>query len=92
MGGPLSSLVADVFLAHMEGQILSDTVVSQNILFYTRYVDDILCIWKESDDDINFVLSKMNSFHPSMNVVMEIGADQVLNFLDLTLPLSTHNS
>ena len=87
MGGPLSSLVADAFLSHMEDQLLRDPAISQNIVFYKRYVDDILCIWNGSDEQLNLTLAKLNSFHPAMKFVMEIG-DQVINFLDLTLRLS----
>ena len=46
MGAPLSALVANVYMDHMEKQILGSSHLSvQCMLFYKRYVDDILCVW-----------------------------------------------
>ena len=39
MGGSLSTLLADVFMSHMEYTILEDPSAAQSILHYGRYVD-----------------------------------------------------
>ena len=51
MGAPLSMLVADIFMDHLKSSILTsqDSSIS-NILFYARYVDDVICVWNGSDN------------------------------------------
>ena len=87
MGAPLSALMAEVFMDHLEDQILSSNDPSvQNILFYKRYVDDILCVWNGDDDQLWHILDLFNDFHHSMEFTLEIGGTNI-NFLDLSLRL-----
>jgi hypothetical protein len=45
MGSPTSSTIAEIFLQHMEQYVyITQFLASRNIIFYTRYVDDILII------------------------------------------------
>lgn len=41
MGGPLSSLIAGVYMNEMERQILSSFPHTNNVLFWPRFVDDM---------------------------------------------------
>ena len=45
MGGPMSSLIAEVFMDRLECWVLNRYQNSGNILLWYRYVDDILCLW-----------------------------------------------
>lgn len=49
MGNPLSPLVADVYMDDLEQQ-LSANFPEPNILFWKRYVDDVLCVWDGPPD------------------------------------------
>jgi hypothetical protein len=44
MVSPISGLIAEIFLQHQENNILKNSLDSNNIRFYNRYVDDILII------------------------------------------------
>jgi hypothetical protein len=44
MGSPISGIVAEIFLQHLENSHLNQILEAKNIIFYTRYVDDILII------------------------------------------------
>ncbi|GFG33464.1 hypothetical protein Cfor_03532 [Coptotermes formosanus] len=48
MGSPLSGLVAELFLQYFELHIVKHSLETKSIIFYTRYVDDILIIYNES--------------------------------------------
>jgi len=42
---PISSTVAEIFLQHIENTHLKQLLDTKNIVFYTRYVDDILLVY-----------------------------------------------
>ena len=45
MGSPISGLIAEVFLQHLEDTHIRHIMERQHITLYTRYVDDILIIY-----------------------------------------------
>ena len=79
MSGPLSSLVADIFMDDMENQILTSGNVIGNILYY-----DIFCVWNGIDDLLQCFLQRFNRSHPSTTFTLKVGHN-TLNFSDLTM-------
>ena len=47
MGSPISGLVAEIFLQIYEHVIVKYMLENKNIVFYNRYVDDILIIFDD---------------------------------------------
>ena len=45
MGSPISGTMAEIFLQHIENTHIKHLLDTKNILYYTRYVDDILIIY-----------------------------------------------
>ena len=45
MGSPLSNTIAEIFLQHLEQIYLKQLLDANTIIFYTRYVDDILTVY-----------------------------------------------
>jgi len=45
MGSPISGTMAGIFLQHIEKKHIKQLLDSKNIIFYTRYVDDIFIIY-----------------------------------------------
>lgn len=76
----------DRLISHIKDKILSDDTFSQNILYYGRFVHNILYVWNGSDDIFHRLLHKMNNFHQNMKFTTEISGN-LLNFLDLSLRL-----
>ena len=58
MGGPLSVIMADIFMVKME----NDIVKPMNPLFYKRYLDDI--IYRRKIENEDRFLKSLNSYHP----------------------------
>jgi len=45
MGSPISGIMAEIFLQHIENTQLKQIIDTNTIILYTRYVDDILIIY-----------------------------------------------
>ena len=65
MGGPLSVVLANIFLTKMEKEIIAP----QNPIFYKRYVDDIYVRRKKDIEDDLF--QEMNNFHQNIKFTIE---------------------
>lgn len=86
MGSPLSPLLADIFMNHLESKILSDVKSTKHILFWYRYVDDIIVAFQGTDRQLDIFLNFINDIHPNIKFTVEIeNQDKALNFLDLTI-------
>jgi hypothetical protein len=46
MGSPLSPLLADIFMSHLEEKILHSDLAKKHVKFWYRYVDDVLAFFK----------------------------------------------
>lgn len=90
MGGPLSALVADVFMCHMEDLIFSSPP-SSPVSYWARYVDDIFGVWSGTEADFNSFFLLLNSLHPSIKFSLEKKGDS-LSFLDLLIRLTSSSS
>ena len=98
MGSPLAPILADIFLNHiLENKILksnrspSNVVFSDStgssiyqLVFFTRYVDDILAAFKDHSHVLPF-LNFLNSLHPSMNFTVEEEINNSIPFLDILI-------
>ena len=91
MGGPLSSLVADLFMDAQEQLFLNFDPLSSQVRYWARYMDDVLCVWHGSLPDLHTCLNHLNAIHPSLLFTMEVGGSK-LNYLDLTISLEEHNN
>jgi len=86
IGGPLSSLIADVLMDRSERWILRFSQYSRHALLCYRYVDDVFCVWTGSDVELNLFLRDLNRFHENISFTLELGGT-TLNYLDLTIQL-----
>ena len=89
MGSPLSGLLANIYVEHIEDKILN-LPEAKNVIMWKRYVDDILIIWTGT-------LQELKNFHDSINTIdhkikftIETEENNKINFLDLTLNKSNN--
>lgn len=81
MGGPLSATVANLVLEELEESSLKKC--NFPVLFYKRYVDDIITavpLGREED-----IKNAFDSFHEKIKFTTEKEIDGKINFLDITL-------
>lgn len=81
MDSPLSLILANVVLQDLEIQALS--ILSFKTPLYGRYVVDIAMM--ALADQFGTMLATFNSVHPRLQFTLEIGPNNRLNFLDLTI-------
>lgn len=87
MGSPLAPLLSEIFMSIFEEKVFnSQCMLLQYIVYWHRYVDDVLCLWTGSPDLLDEFLIFLNSLYPSIRFTLEVGG-QSINFLDLTISL-----
>ena len=89
MGSPLGPTLANFFsVAHLENQFMAQQDVFMPV-HYSRYVDDILCVFN-SFEYVKMFLIFLNNMHSNLEFSCEIGT-QKLAFLDTQISLSSNN-
>ena len=62
IGSPFGSTVAEVFHRHFENCIFdSNSPFIEHTVYVYRYVDDVLCLWKDPTADLVVFLKLLNS-------------------------------
>ncbi|XP_071578466.1 uncharacterized protein [Temnothorax nylanderi] len=86
MGSPLSPMAADIVLQDLETIALC--TLKYIPPFYKRYIDDITLAAPSTL--LQHTLDIFNSFHPRLKFTIEIGEDDKLNFLEITMMLNNN--
>jgi hypothetical protein len=81
----MSSIIAEIFLQHLEEQYIKQLLDSGNIIFYTRYVDDILIIYDSSKIQRKLNETHINKIHNSIRLNPTQEQNGNINFLDLNM-------
>ena len=84
MGSIISGTMAEIFLQYIENRHLKQLLDSKNIIFYTRYVDDIFIIYitRTTADSIHHYI---NSIHNCLQLNPTHENNTQINFLDLCI-------
>ncbi|XP_045460449.1 uncharacterized protein LOC123670910 [Harmonia axyridis] len=80
MGTPISSVIAQSVMEHIEQKIMSKY---NNKAFFRRYVDDCLLI--TTPTSMQHILQDFNGAHTLLQFTIEEEKDRTLDFLDMTL-------
>ena len=84
MGSPLESLLANVFMSHVE-KLLFNSELKQKVNFWVRYVDDIFVIFAKVNPNINSILAFLNNIHRNIKFTVEHETNHCLHFLDIDI-------
>jgi len=87
MGSPISSTIAEIFLQHIENIHLKQMPDTKNILFYTRYVDDILLKYIIMETFHKYI----NQLHPNLQLNPTHKSNNSISFFDLLIIRSPTN-
>ncbi|KAK5647843.1 hypothetical protein RI129_002735 [Pyrocoelia pectoralis] len=86
MGSNLSPLLAEVFMNNLELHSISTLKFYKDyVIFWGRYVDDIICLHTANDNEVIDFLQEINLLHPKINFTMEKESNAKLPFLDVLL-------
>jgi len=54
MGSPLGSTLAEIFMSLLETTLFnSHPTLTEHIVYWYRYIDDVLCLWNGSAEALN---------------------------------------
>jgi hypothetical protein len=79
IGNPLSPILAELFMGKLENKMKKEKWFPRVFL---RFVDDVIAIVNEEDDEI---LSELNKQHPAIQFTEETEVEGKISFLDLWL-------
>jgi hypothetical protein len=84
MGYPICGIIAEIFLQHFEDNSIKHLLDTKNILFYARYVDDILIVYdtRIAPHTIN---TYANNTHSNIKLISTYEQQRSIDFLDLTI-------
>ena len=80
MGSRLSCLLADIYLNYRLNYIFENEIEMNNIIYTSRYVDDIICVCDKSK--VDNIFKKLNRIHPDIKFTIEHMTNNNLRFLD----------
>ena len=78
MGSPLRTILANLFLAHLENQFMTQQDIFMPVL-YSRYVDYIFCVYN-CLEYANMFFNFLNNLHPNLKFNYEIGQHKLASF------------
>ncbi|XP_046382357.1 uncharacterized protein LOC124153305 [Ischnura elegans] len=81
MGSPLSPVIANFFMEHLEEKALNSAPLRPKVFF--RYVDDTFLIWPHGRESLDAFLNHMNGQHPNISFTMKVEENRRLPFLDI---------
>ena len=81
MGSQLYQVLPRIFLAQLENDLIH--TLSEHLPCWKRYIDDTICFIK--NDSIDYVISVLNSFYPSIQFTYETENNNSISFLDIKL-------
>ena len=84
MGGSLSPVLANIFMAYHEEKWLEQCPIQFKPIFYRRYVDDTFLLFKNINH-IPLFEQYMNSKHPNITFTSEIESDNRLPFIGVNV-------
>ncbi len=91
MGSSISPFLAEIFLNNLEISKISKNIFFKNkVLFWTRFVDDCLCIFNGAEQDLIAFLNFLNSIHQNITFTFESEVNGKLPFLDLLLEIKNN--
>lgn len=87
MGSPLSPFLAEVFISWLERTLISTNTLFNHIVYWYRYVDDIICLFKGNNSDFDDFLNFLNSLHNNIKFTFESSHNNKIPFLDLNISI-----
>jgi len=92
MGSPLSGIIAEIFLQHLEDSHIKPLLDSKCITFYSQHVDNIIVIYDatHTNPETIILLQHANSICSNVQLSSTLEANNQISFLDLLIIRKSH--
>jgi hypothetical protein len=91
MGSPLSSTATELYLQYFEELVIKHWLDTNDIIYYRRYVNDILIIFDQNKTDVTTTTNRMNSFQQNLKFTSTLEEHNSTNYLDLSIHKGPNN-
>ena len=81
MGSPLAPVLANVFMGFHKSNWYNECNLNKT-KFYLRYIDDMLVVFENEQDSLNFSIF-LNYRHPNIKFTVEKQINHSIAFLDV---------
>ena len=85
MGSPISGVIAEISLQHLEKIYIKHWLQSEELLFYNRYVDDVIIIYDSRKTETSRIETKLNSINRKLSFNGTEAENEQINYLDLII-------
>lgn len=87
IGSPLGSLLGEVFMRKLEEDLFDSRRLYRNfIVYWWRYVDDVLLLWNGPSTLLDHLHDFLNEQYPSIKFTIE-KSNKRINFLDISISI-----
>jgi hypothetical protein len=84
MGSPISITIAEIYLQYLENIYIKHWLDGKEILFYKRYVDDILIAYDQEKIDEK-ISQRINGTENNLKFKMTTEVNNTINYLDILI-------
>jgi retron-type reverse transcriptase len=91
MGSPISGTLVEIYLQLIEELYIKHWIESQKIVYYKRYVDDILIIFDQHITNETTITSVINNINEQLDFKATREINKSINYLDLTINRNINN-
>jgi hypothetical protein len=85
MGSPLSSTATKSYLQYLEELLIKHWLESKHIIFYRRYVDDMIITHDQQKNTIEHINETLNQLNSHLTFTYTLEMDDTIAYLDLTI-------
>ncbi|XP_023212325.1 uncharacterized protein LOC111615160 [Centruroides sculpturatus] len=85
MVSPLSAVLAELIMREIERRIFNSPLVISYPSLYLRYVNDILIIWENTEEEFIKFVQQLSSIYPTISFTWEKEQEESITFLDLCI-------
>jgi len=85
MDSLISGLIAEIFLQSLERTHIKPLLDTKRIIFYTRYIDDILIIYDTAQTNLDTITHYANTINSNLKLCPTPEQNNRVSFIDLTI-------
>jgi hypothetical protein len=91
MGSPISSTLAEIYLQYLEENYIKHCLEHKDILYYRRYVDDLILIYDQSRISADKIHNFINHIDVHLDFKISEEINNTLPYLDLSISRNNNN-
>jgi hypothetical protein len=91
MGSPISSTLAEIYLQYLEEKCIKHCLKHKDIVYYKRYVDDLLIIYDQSRVKVDKILNSIYHVDDHLEFKIPKEVNNTLQYVDQSISRNDNN-